>query len=134
MRIRRLVVVAAMGALGLVAARKLKQRSETAEEFDAWDAPPPPATDQTPPAQPFAAPSDPAGQPATDAGAEGAIAAPSGKVKGNVRADGEKIYHMPGDAMYERTKAEQEFDTPEDAEAAGFRRVGSPRKDATGEA
>lgn len=49
-------------------------------------------------------------------------------IKGNVRDDGEKIYHMPGDPAYARTKAEQLFATAEEAEAAGFRRAGRPRE------
>lgn len=48
-------------------------------------------------------------------------------VKGNVRADGEKIYHLPGDPAYERTNAETLFGSAEEAEAAGFRRAGRPR-------
>jgi len=48
-------------------------------------------------------------------------------IKGNVRADGDKIYHVPGDPAYERTKAEERFATAEEAEAAGFRRAGHTR-------
>lgn len=61
--------------------------------------------------------------PLTDSGTDaGAVAV--GEVKGNIRADGEKIYHLPGDPAYERTHAEQTFATAEEAEAAGFRRAG----------
>jgi len=59
-----------------------------------------------------------------------AVAASDRAIKGNVNRDGEKIYHMPGDPAYERTKAEQMFATAEEAEAAGFRRAGNrPRED-----
>ncbi len=42
-------------------------------------------------------------------------------VKGNVSADGERIYHQRGDAFYDRTAAEQCFSDAASAEAAGFR-------------
>jgi hypothetical protein len=45
-------------------------------------------------------------------------------IKGNIREDGDKIYHLPGDPAYERTNAEQMFSTIEEAEAAGYRRAG----------
>lgn len=53
---------------------------------------------------------------------------PERTIKGNIRADGEKIYHMPQDPAYERTNAEEMFATVEEAEAAGFRRAGRPRE------
>jgi hypothetical protein len=44
-------------------------------------------------------------------------------IKGNTTTyDGEKIYHMPGGAYYDRTIAEETFCTEEDAQAAGYRR------------
>ncbi|MCG5249819.1 thermonuclease family protein [Brevibacillus agri] len=47
---------------------------------------------------------------------------PEGKaIKGNINAKGEKIYHVPGSASYEQTKAEMWFATEEEAQAAGFR-------------
>lgn len=47
---------------------------------------------------------------------------PKGKpIKGNINAKGEKIYHVPGSASYEQTKAEMWFATEEEAKAAGFR-------------
>jgi len=42
-------------------------------------------------------------------------------VKGNIASDGEKIYHVPGNQSYERTKPEGCFNTPAEAEAAGYR-------------
>jgi micrococcal nuclease len=55
----------------------------------------------------------------TDSAAE---TPPPGKpIKGNINAKGEKIYHVPGSANYERTKAEVWFATEEEAKAAGFR-------------
>jgi micrococcal nuclease len=47
---------------------------------------------------------------------------PEGKlIKGNINAKGDKIYHVPGSASYEQTKAEMWFATEEEARAAGFR-------------
>lgn len=47
---------------------------------------------------------------------------PEGKpIKGNINAKGDKIYHVPGSASYEQTKAEMWFATEEEAKAAGFR-------------
>lgn len=47
---------------------------------------------------------------------------PDGKlIKGNINAKGDKIYHVPGSASYEQTKAEMWFATEEEARAAGFR-------------
>src|SRR5690606_3633650 len=47
-------------------------------------------------------------------------------IKGNISSSGEKIYHMPGQQFYERTKidpskGEQYFCSREEAEQAGFR-------------
>ena len=44
-----------------------------------------------------------------------------GKIKGNIGSSG-KIYHVPGGAFYDRTYAEECFDTAAEAEAAGFRK------------
>lgn len=46
----------------------------------------------------------------------------SGKIKGNINSKGEKIYHMPGGAYYDKTNPEVWFNTEEEAKAAGFRR------------
>lgn len=48
----------------------------------------------------------------------------SGKalIKGNINSKGEKIYHMPGGAYYDRTDAEELFKTEAEAQAAGYRR------------
>lgn len=62
----------------------------------------------------------------TRAKAASAPAAIERAIKGNVRADGEKIYHMRGDPAYERVHPEKFFATPEEAEAEGFRRAGRP--------
>lgn len=45
----------------------------------------------------------------------------NGLIKGNISNKGEKIYHLPGDQWYDRTKAERWFKTVQEAEAAGFR-------------
>lgn len=52
------------------------------------------------------------------------------RIKGNrSKAKGERIYHLPGDAFYDRTRingpGERWFCTVEEAEAAGFRRARS---------
>ncbi|EIV99899.1 putative hydrolase (metallo-beta-lactamase superfamily) [Thermoanaerobacter siderophilus SR4] len=44
-----------------------------------------------------------------------------GLIKGNINSKGEKIYHIPGDPWYDRTKAEAWFKTEAEAQAAGFR-------------
>jgi len=46
---------------------------------------------------------------------------PNFPIKGNIRSDGTKIYHLPNDSTYARTHAEQCFATADDAQAAGFR-------------
>jgi micrococcal nuclease len=65
-------------------------------------------------------------QPSTDQSA--AEEAVERTIKGNVRPDGEKIYHLPNDPSYARTNAEQWFASVEEAEAAGYRRAGRPRE------
>ncbi|MBZ4669364.1 MAG: beta-lactamase protein [Defluviitaleaceae bacterium] len=44
-----------------------------------------------------------------------------GLIKGNINSKGEKIYHIPGDPWYNKTKAEVWFKTEAEAQAAGFR-------------
>lgn len=46
----------------------------------------------------------------------------TGKIKGNINSQGEKIYHVPGGAYYDITEAEEYFDTEEEAQAAGYRK------------
>ncbi|MEW6660864.1 MAG: thermonuclease family protein [Bacillota bacterium] len=43
-------------------------------------------------------------------------------IKGNISSSGEKIYHVPGGAFYDRTVAEELFATEEEAVAAGYRK------------
>ncbi|WP_188656185.1 sunset domain-containing protein [Pontibacillus salipaludis] len=43
-------------------------------------------------------------------------------IKGNQNSKGEKIYHMPGGQYYNRVKAIEVFNTPSEAEAAGYRK------------
>jgi len=45
----------------------------------------------------------------------------NGLIKGNINSKGEKIYHIPGDPWYDRTKAEVWFKTEAEAQSAGFR-------------
>lgn len=44
-------------------------------------------------------------------------------IKGNVNKQGERIYHLPSDPFYARTKPENWFCSVNEAEAAGFRRA-----------
>lgn len=44
-----------------------------------------------------------------------------GQIKGNINSKGEKIYHLPGGAYYDKTVPEQWFKTEEEAQAAGYR-------------
>jgi micrococcal nuclease len=46
----------------------------------------------------------------------------NGLIKGNVNSKGEKIYHVPGGAFYDKTNAEEYFNTEAEAQAAGYRR------------
>jgi micrococcal nuclease len=43
-------------------------------------------------------------------------------IKGNINSKGEKIYHVPGGAFYDRTNAEEWFATEAEARAAGYRK------------
>ena len=44
-----------------------------------------------------------------------------GRIKGNINREGERIYHLPGQANYDRVEAEFLFESEEQAQAAGFR-------------
>jgi micrococcal nuclease len=46
----------------------------------------------------------------------------TGKIKGNINSKGEKIYHVPGGEYYDKTVAEELFNTEADAKAAGYRK------------
>ena len=51
------------------------------------------------------------------------------KIKGNINSKKEKIYHLPGGRWYEKTqidetRGEHWFCTEEEAEKAGWRKVG----------
>mgnify|MGYP000898084258 FL=1 len=49
---------------------------------------------------------------------------PNGEtIKGNINRKGERIYHVPGGASYNKTIPEAWFFTEEEAQAAGFRRA-----------
>jgi hypothetical protein len=48
-------------------------------------------------------------------------AAGGGSIKGHISRDGERIYHRPGQANYDRLEADQRFETEAHAEANGFR-------------
>lgn len=55
------------------------------------------------------------------AGYRRSMARGGGTIKGNINAKGEKIYHLPGQANYDRIDAEALFENEEQAQAAGFR-------------
>ena len=44
-----------------------------------------------------------------------------GLIKGNINSKGEKKYHLPGGAFYDKTNPEALFKTEEEARAAGYR-------------
>jgi hypothetical protein len=44
-----------------------------------------------------------------------------GRIKGNINREGERIYHLPGQANYDRVEAEFLFETEAQARTAGFR-------------
>ncbi|HZQ37293.1 MAG TPA: hypothetical protein VFD32_15285 [Dehalococcoidia bacterium] len=44
-----------------------------------------------------------------------------GAVKGKITREGERIYHLPGQANYDRVEPDMLFETEEQANAAGFR-------------
>jgi len=46
----------------------------------------------------------------------------SPKIKGNIKPNGEKIYHIPSGKLYENVQAEVMFYTEEEAQEAGFRK------------
>jgi endonuclease YncB( thermonuclease family) len=48
------------------------------------------------------------------------------RIKGNINSRGERIYHIPGSAAWERTVAEQMFCSEEQARIAGFRAPRAP--------
>ncbi|HYE82396.1 MAG TPA: ComEC/Rec2 family competence protein [Clostridia bacterium] len=45
----------------------------------------------------------------------------NGVIKGNINSKGEKIYHLPGGAYYDRTVPEKWFKTEQEARAGGFK-------------
>lgn len=47
-------------------------------------------------------------------------------IKGNIKPNGEKIYHLPGQPDYDSVKPETTFATEAEARAAGFRAVSTP--------
>jgi hypothetical protein len=58
---------------------------------------------------------------ARNAGFRRALTPGGGRIKGNVNREGERIYHLPGQANYDRVEAEFLFESEEQAAAAGFR-------------
>lgn len=72
---------------------------------------------------------EPQGQARPEAGAPAAApsaaAEPAPLIKGSVRA-GERVYLLPGDPGYETAPADHWFASTAEAEAAGFRRASAP--------
>lgn len=79
---------------------------------------------------PIATPAAPAPEATRDPSIDPAGVAPENKddcpeaypVKGNIRDDEHKIYHIPGSRAYSQTDPEWCFATTEDAERAGYER------------
>jgi hypothetical protein len=46
----------------------------------------------------------------------------NGQIKGNISSKGEKIYHIPDGAFYDRTTPEMCFATEAEAKSGGFRK------------
>lgn len=44
------------------------------------------------------------------------------QIKGNIKLNGEKVYHVPTGNLYEKVIAEVMFYTEEEAQEAGFRK------------
>jgi hypothetical protein len=51
-------------------------------------------------------------------------ACPNPRIKGNINAKGDKIFHVPGGRYYDGTKAERMFCSEQEAQDAGFRKSG----------
>lgn len=86
----------------------------------------PTAEPTQPPAQPTTEPTQPPPPPSGGYVCDGGQAC----VKGNINSDGERIYHFPGCASYNRTeidesKGERWFTSSAEAEAAGWRKAGN---------
>lgn len=67
-----------------------------------------------------AGPAAPGGSSAQPLGSDCPASSP---IKGNISASGEQIYHVPGGSSYRATRPEACFASPQEAEAAGFRRA-----------
>jgi len=87
--------------------------------------------DPNAPAPPPAAPSPPETQAKVNSSRQAPAAhvnnsgpGPNGEtIKGNINRKGERIYHVPGGASYNKTIPEEWFFTEDEARAAGFRRA-----------
>lgn len=99
--------------------------------FDSREAAEQAALSQRPSAPPSAArpaptPATPAAGAASSAGSglrpSGGTCPETHPIKGNRSSSGELIYHVPTGRFYDQTQPEACFATPEDAEAAGYRR------------
>ncbi|MBD5785071.1 DUF1524 domain-containing protein [Cellulosimicrobium terreum] len=84
----------------------------------AADVVPPPVTADNPVAEAPAPKPDVNPGPSQDEAPTGGGSCP---VKGNHAPSGEWIYHVPGGQFYDVTDPEECFDTPQEAEAAGYR-------------
>lgn len=95
-------------------------RNGITEDFDPNVQTPPPATPSTSEPEAKTTPSRQA--PAAHVNNSGP--GPNGEtIKGNINRKGERIYHVPGGASYNKTIPEEWFFTEDEARAAGFRRA-----------
>ena len=121
------VVVGSLEPVAGVAASRIAP-TEPGSLFDLDAADPTPAAPAEPalPAEPAApAPAEPAaplvGDPLDPRHQIPAGGEPGCPVKGNHSSSGEWIYHVPTGQHYDKTEPEECFDTPAQAEAAGYR-------------
>jgi hypothetical protein len=100
------------------------ERDAMERVLSACPAEPLPAGDPATPAAPLL-PETAAERPAPPAPPSGGSAVTGGDpacpVKGNHSSSGDWIYHVPSGQYYDETKPEECFDTPAEAEAAGYR-------------
>lgn len=137
-KLESIVPKVAAGLIVLIAFIYVMSGGSTSSTTEDASSPPPQQTEtQQPQPEPSSvttvpAPTTPAVTPEPAPVATAAVApqrqgngpGPNGEtIKGNINSKGEKIYHVPGGASYNRTQPERWFFTEEDAQAAGFRRA-----------
>ena len=94
-------------------------RNGTTEAFDPNTPSPPPSTPSASEAQ-----TKSSSRQAPAAHVNNSGPGPNGEtIKGNINSKGERIYHVPGGASYNKTIPEEWFFTEDEARAAGYRRA-----------